>query len=88
MLECDPPSRLVHTWITKYDESLTGEGASRVTWELEESGGVTKLTTVHDQFPTGSRVYENVACGWPLVLSGLKTLVETGQPLQPEAAAV
>jgi uncharacterized protein YndB with AHSA1/START domain/DNA-binding transcriptional ArsR family regulator len=88
VVECDPPRRLVHTWIVKYDDSLTDEGASRVTWELEETGGVTKLTTIHDGFPVGSRVYDNVAGGWPLVLSGLKTLVETGRPLQPERAAV
>ena len=59
-----------------------------MTWELEETHGMTKLTTIHDGFPAGSRVYENVAGGWPLVLSGLKTLVETGRPLQPEQAAV
>jgi uncharacterized protein YndB with AHSA1/START domain/DNA-binding transcriptional ArsR family regulator len=88
VVECDPPRRLVHTWIVEYDESLTEEGPSRVTWELEETNGLTKLTTIHDGFPAGSRVYENVAGGWPLVLSGLKTLVETGQPLQPEHAAV
>ena len=61
---------------------------SRVTWELEETDGVTRLTAIHDGFPEGSRVYENVAGGWPLVLSGLKTLVETGSPLHPEKAAV
>lgn len=88
VIEFDPPRRLVHTWIVKYDESLTAEGPSRVTWELEETDGVTKLTAVHDQFPPGSLVYDNVAGGWPLVLSGLKTLVETGSPLHPEKAAV
>jgi len=88
VVECDPPRRLVHTWIVKYDDGLTGEGPSRVTWELDETGGVTKLTAIHDEFPSGSRVYDNVAGGWPLVLSGLKTLVETGAPLRPETAAV
>jgi uncharacterized protein YndB with AHSA1/START domain/DNA-binding transcriptional ArsR family regulator len=88
VIECDPPRRLVHTWIVKYDESLTAEGPSRVTWELEENDGVTKLTAIHDRFPAGSRVYDNVAGGWMYVLSGLKTLVETGRPLAPEKAAV
>jgi uncharacterized protein YndB with AHSA1/START domain/DNA-binding transcriptional ArsR family regulator len=88
IIECDPPRRLVHTWIVKYDDSLTGEGPSRVTWELEETEGVTRLTAIHDEFPAQSRVYDNVAGGWPLVLSGLKTLVETGQPLKPEKVAV
>jgi uncharacterized protein YndB with AHSA1/START domain len=84
VIECDPPSRLVHTWITRYDDELAAEPASRVTWELEDRDGMTKLTTVHDQFQPGGKTYDNVAGGWPLVLSGLKTLVETGQPLQPE----
>jgi uncharacterized protein YndB with AHSA1/START domain len=88
IIECEPPRRLVHTWLVRYDESLTAEGASRVTWEFEEEGGVTKLTAVHDQFPAGSKVYDNVAGGWMFVLSGLKTLVETGEPLYPEKAAV
>jgi uncharacterized protein YndB with AHSA1/START domain/DNA-binding transcriptional ArsR family regulator len=88
IIECDPPHRLVHTWIETYDESLAAEGPSRVSWELEEENGVTKLTTVHDQFPAGSRVYDNVSGGWPQVLSGLKSLLETGEPLYPEKAAV
>jgi uncharacterized protein YndB with AHSA1/START domain len=88
VIECTPPQRLVYTWIVMYDESLTAEGPSRVTMELEESDGVTKLSVVHDEFPAGSRVYDNVAGGWMYVLSGLKTLVETGSPLEPEKAAV
>jgi uncharacterized protein YndB with AHSA1/START domain/DNA-binding transcriptional ArsR family regulator len=88
ILECDKPRRLVHTWHVRYDAALEEEAASRVTWELEETDGVTKLTAVHDGFAPDSKVYDNVAGGWPLVLSGLKTLVETGSPLQPEKAAV
>ncbi len=88
VIEFDRPRRLVHSWVVRYDEALTAEGPSRVTWELEETAGVTKLTAIHDDFPIGSKVYENVAGGWPLVLSGLKTLVETGSPLRPEKAAV
>ena len=88
VIEYDRPRRLVHSWITKYDDGLAGEGPSRVTWELEETDGVTKVTAIHDDFPTGSKVYDNVAGGWPLVLSGLKTLVETGSPLRPEKTAV
>lgn len=84
VIEYDRPRRLVHSWIVKYDDALTAEGPSRVTWELEETAGVTKVTAIHDDFPMGSKVYDNVAGGWPLVLSGLKTLVETGAPLQPD----
>ncbi|HYM65712.1 MAG TPA: SRPBCC domain-containing protein [Patescibacteria group bacterium] len=84
VVECDRPRRLVHTWQVRYNDALAAEAPSRVTWELEETGGVTKLTAVHDEFPSGSKVYDNVAGGWPLILSGLKTLVETGAPLRPE----
>ncbi len=88
VIEFDKPRRLVHSWIVKYDESLAAEGPSRVTWELEETEGVTKLTTIHDDFPVNSKVYDNVAGGWPLVLSGLRTFVETGSPLQPAKTTV
>ncbi len=88
VIEYNRPKRLVHGWTVHYDEGLTAEGPSRVTYELEETNGVTKLTAIHDDFPNGSKVYDNVAGGWPLVLSGLKTLVETGAPLYPEKAAV
>jgi uncharacterized protein YndB with AHSA1/START domain/DNA-binding transcriptional ArsR family regulator len=86
VVECDPPRRLVHTWIVRYDEELGKEGPSRVTWDLEEKDGLTVLTATHDEFPAGSKVYDNVAGGWPFVLSGLKTLVETGAPLRAQAA--
>jgi uncharacterized protein YndB with AHSA1/START domain/DNA-binding transcriptional ArsR family regulator len=88
VIEFDPPRRLVHGWTVHYDEALTAEGASRLTWELEDVDGITRLTAIHDDFPSGSKVYDNVAGGWPFVLSGLKTLVETGSPLRPEKAAV
>ena len=88
VIEYDKPRRLVYSWIVKYDPELTPEGPSRVTFELEETDGLTKVTTIHDDFPAGSKVYDNVAGGWPYILSGLKTLVETGAPMVSEKAAV
>ena len=88
VIEYDKPNRLVFSWIVKYDPELTAEGASRVTYELSEKDGLTRVTIVHDDFPQGSKVYDNVAGGWPYVLSGLKTLVETGAPMVAEKAAV
>ena len=83
VLEYDRPRRLQHTWRALYDEATAGEPASRVTWELEEAdGGVTKLTVVHDQLEAAPKTAESVAGGWSYVLSGLKTLLETGEPLQ------
>jgi len=88
VIEYDKPNRLVFSWIIKYDAELTSEGSSRVTYELSEAEGLTKLTVVHDDFPSGSKVYDEVAGGWPYILSGLKTLLETGAPMKPEKAAV
>ena len=88
VIEYDKPRRLVSSWLVHYDPELTAEGPSRVTFELEETDGVTKVTTIHDDFPSRSKVYDNVAGGWPYILSALKTLLETGSPLKPEKAAV
>ena len=83
VLESDPPRRLQHTWRSLYDENTANEPHSRVTWEIEpQEGGVTKLTVVHDHLGAAPYTAENVAGGWSLVLSGLKTLLETGEPLQ------
>ena len=82
ILEEDPPRRLVHEWQGLYDPDLAAEETSRVTWEIEpEDDGVTKLTLVHDQLEGAPKTAESVAGGWMFVLSGLKTLLETGQPL-------
>lgn len=82
VLEEDPPRRLVHGWISAYDEEMGAEEPSRVTWEIEpQDGGVTKLTVVHDRLEGAPKTAESVAGGWMYVLSGLKTLLETGRPL-------
>ena len=82
ILEEDPPRRLVHGWQGLYDPDLAAEETSRVTWEIEpQDGGVTRLTLVHDQLEGAPKTAESVAGGWMFVLSGLKTLLETGQSL-------
>jgi uncharacterized protein YndB with AHSA1/START domain len=82
VLEWDPPRKLVHGWRALYDPELAVEGTSRVTWELEpQDGGFTKLTLVHDQLEDAPKTAESVAGGWMFVLSGLKTLLETGETL-------
>jgi uncharacterized protein YndB with AHSA1/START domain len=83
VLKSDPPRRLVHTWRALYDPELAEDAPTRVTWELEpQEGGVTKLTVIHDEFDGETATYRSVAGGWSLVLSGLKTLLETGEALQ------
>ena len=81
--EIDPPRRLVHEWRSRYDPELAAEEPSRVTWEIEpQDGGVCLLTVVHDQLEGAPKTAASVAGpGWMRVLSGLKTLLETGKPL-------
>ena len=82
VIEASPPRKLVTTWRALYDPETAAEPYSRVTWEIEPAGdGVTKLTVVHDELEASPKTAENVAGGWSFVLSGLKTLLETGEPL-------
>ena len=83
VLEADPPRRLVHTWRSLYDAEAAAEPHSRVTWEIErQEDGTALLTVVHDQLDESPKTAESVSgTGWIMVLSGLKTLLETGQPL-------
>jgi uncharacterized protein YndB with AHSA1/START domain len=82
VIEAAPPSKLVTTWRSLYDPEAAAEPYSRVTWEIEPAGeGVTKLTVVHDELEGAPKTAANVAGGWSYVLSGLKTLLETGEPL-------
>jgi uncharacterized protein YndB with AHSA1/START domain len=80
VLESDPPKRLSVSWRFLYDPELAAEEPSRVTWEIEpQEGGYCKFTAVHDGL--GAKSAEHVAGGWPYIVSGLKTLLETGKPL-------
>lgn len=82
ILESDPPRRLVHTWRSLYEPELAAEPASRVTWEIEaQPGGLSKLTVIHDNLEEAPKTAASVAGGWMFVISGLKTLLETGEPL-------
>jgi uncharacterized protein YndB with AHSA1/START domain len=82
IIEEDPPRRLVHGWRALYDPELAAEETSRVTWEIEQQdGGVSLLTVVHDQLEGAPKTAASVAGGWMRVISGLKTLLETGEPL-------
>lgn len=81
--EWDPPRRLVHTWRSLYDPRAHDEPASRVTWEItEQEGGYCLLRVTHDHLEHSPITADGVAGeGWMLVLSGLKSVVETGQGL-------
>ena len=81
--EYDPPRRLVHGWRSLYDPELAAEDPSRVTWEIEpQDGGYSLVTLVHDRLEGAPKTAASVAGpGWMMVLSGLKTLLETGEAL-------
>jgi uncharacterized protein YndB with AHSA1/START domain/DNA-binding transcriptional ArsR family regulator len=94
VLESEPGRRLSYTWHTftpdfakacglpdELAAAMAAEPRSKVTFEIEPAGDMVKLTVVHDGFAPGSAVLEGVSGGWPAILSSLKTLLETGEPL-------
>jgi uncharacterized protein YndB with AHSA1/START domain/DNA-binding transcriptional ArsR family regulator len=83
MYTFEPPRRLVQGWRSLYDPELAEEDESRVTWEIEpQEGGYCLLTVTHDRLEGAPKTAESVSgAGWMMVLSGLKTLLETGKPL-------
>jgi uncharacterized protein YndB with AHSA1/START domain len=78
-LEVDPPRRLVQSFNALWSDDVKAEGTSRVTWEIEPVGDSCRLTVTHDQLREGAN--GEVYGGWPQILSGLKTVVETGETL-------
>ncbi len=83
VIEWDPPRRFVHGWRSLYDPEMAQEPESRVTWEIErDERGVCRLTVTHDRLESSPKTAGSVyGPGWMFVLSGLKTLLETGEPL-------
>jgi uncharacterized protein YndB with AHSA1/START domain len=83
VLESDPPRRLVYTWRSLWTPELAAERASRVTWQIEpeaDAQGVCRVTLTHDGLAESPKTAA-VIDGWSFVLSGMKTLLETGEPL-------
>jgi uncharacterized protein YndB with AHSA1/START domain len=78
-LEVDPPRRLVQSFRALWSDDVRAEGTSRVTWEIEPVEDSCRLTVVHDQMREGAN--SEIYGGWPMILSGLKTLLETGELL-------
>jgi uncharacterized protein YndB with AHSA1/START domain len=78
-LEVDPPRRLVQSFTAVWSEEVRAEGTSRVTWEIEEVEDSCRLTVTHDQLREDA--HGEIYGGWPMILSGLKTLLETGETL-------
>jgi uncharacterized protein YndB with AHSA1/START domain len=78
-VEVDPPRRLVQSFNALWSDDVKAVGTSRVTWEIEPVGDSCQLTVTHDQLPEDAN--SEVFGGWPMILSGLKTLLETGETL-------
>jgi uncharacterized protein YndB with AHSA1/START domain len=78
-VEIDPPRRLVQTMTALWGDDVKSEGSSRITWEIEPVGDSCRLLVTHDQLREGAN--EQLYGGWPMILSGLKTWLETGQLL-------
>jgi len=79
VLEADPPHKLVHTMTALWGDDVKAEGESRVTWLIEPVADSCRLTVTHDQLRDGAN--DQLYGGWPMILSGLKTWLETGEEL-------
>ena len=78
-IEVEPPLRLVQSFQAVWSDDVRAQGTSRVTWDIEPVGDSCRLTVTHDQLPDGAN--PELYGGWPMILSGLKTLLETGESL-------
>jgi uncharacterized protein YndB with AHSA1/START domain len=77
VIESTPPKHLVLSWADPADTSDN----SRVTFEIEPVGDMVRLNVVHGDFKSGSVMAGKVAQGWPLVLSSMKSYLETGKAI-------
>ncbi len=91
VIEADPPRKLVQTWRMLMDQAVAAEGFTRLTYEISEGkGGVSKLTVIHELegapqlmvLMSGGLEETGAGGGWSWILSGLKTLLETGEPME------
>jgi uncharacterized protein YndB with AHSA1/START domain len=82
VIECDPPNKLTMTFNVNWPELVEKLGPTLVTYEIAQAGNAVKLTLIesHDR-PLGDDILSGGRQGWPAILSGLKSVLETGQPL-------
>jgi uncharacterized protein YndB with AHSA1/START domain len=82
VLESVPGKRLVLSWFCHLFPEIIAEGHSRVTYELEKVGDSVKLTFIQENDTPDSKTVDMASQGWPLILASLKSLLETGEPLE------
>ena len=75
-VELDPPRRLVQTMVARWSDDVRSEGSSRITWEITQHGDACQLRVTHDHLREGAN--NELYGGWPMLLSSLKSLLETG----------
>ena len=88
ILEADRPRRLSYSFKHELDEEMRKEPATKVVFTLEAFGNLVKLTVTHEGFVAGGKLLDGISRGWPAILSGLKSLLETGQVLTIPPAAL
>jgi len=88
ILEADRPRRLSYTFKHERDDDMRSEGATKVVFTLQPFGKLVKLTVTHEGFGVGSKLLDGISKGWPAILSGLKSLLETGKVLAIPPAAL
>lgn len=81
ILQVDRPRRLAYTFKHELMEEMRNEPATKVVFTLEPYGNLVKLTVTHEGFGVGSKLLDGISKGWPAILSGLKSLLETGKAL-------
>jgi uncharacterized protein YndB with AHSA1/START domain len=82
ILEIEPNRRLVLSWRNEFLPEVRDEAPTRVTYEIEKQGESVKLTFIQESEVSASKTIETASNGWPLVLASLKSLLETGEPLE------
>jgi uncharacterized protein YndB with AHSA1/START domain len=82
VLEIEPGRRLVLSWRNEFMPSMREDVYSRMTYEIEPQGDSVKFTVIHESEKPDSKLIEGVSKGWPGILSSLKSLLETGEPLE------
>jgi DNA-binding transcriptional ArsR family regulator/uncharacterized protein YndB with AHSA1/START domain len=81
VIESDPPRRLVTSFDARWDDEVAADAPHRVAWEIESVGPICRLTVTHDGFEGETATYRSVSGGVSVILSSLKSLLETGEPL-------
>ena len=84
ILESSPPKRMVIKWRNEFSPEMKEEGFSRCSFDLEETDEAVKLTVTQEIDVPNSKFIEAVSGGWPLILSNLKSLLETGEVVLKE----